>query len=43
MLSGVSRPLNWSRNGAIAIDARKLFRSTTVRGQKLNLKSFVQQ
>ena len=32
-----SPPLNWSRDGAIAIDAERLFHWSTVRGKKLNL------
>ena len=32
-----SPPLNWSRDGAIAIDAESLFHWSTVRVKKLNL------
>ena len=32
-----SPPLNWSRDGAIAIDAERLFHWSTVQGKKLNL------
>ena len=32
-----SPPLNWSIDGAIAIDAERLFHWSTMRGKKLNL------